>query len=165
MWFYLEKRRKCLFIDHQLTHESYNGLNVNNLPIYICVAFLTWGNHYTDDQILPIIEMIACMGAWCYRITYDAVHLKLLHIFKKYVLENVKEYIWFWTDKIKHTCYIEIIQDQYAIIIDNFIYCFNRLLCALGKGGGLSQILHYISWNWWDKIFFKNYPQVQDIDF
>lgn len=41
MWFYLEKRRKCLFIDHQLTHESYNGLNVNNLPIYICVAFLT----------------------------------------------------------------------------------------------------------------------------
>lgn len=48
----------------------------------------------------------------------------------------MKEYIWFWTDKIKHTCYIEIIQDQYAIIIDNFIYRFNRLLCALGKGGG-----------------------------
>lgn len=44
--------------------------------------------------------------------------------------------MWFWTDKIKHTCYIEIIQDQYAIIIDNFIYRFNRLLCALGKGGG-----------------------------
>lgn len=56
----------------------------------------------------------------------------------------MKEYIWFWTDKIKHTCYIEIIQDQYAIIIDNFIYRFNRLLCALGKGGGLSQILYYI---------------------
>lgn len=75
------------------------------------------------------------MGALCYRITYDVVHLKLLHIFKKYILENAKEYIWFWTDKIKHTCYIEIIQDQYAIIIDNFIYRFNRLLCALGKGG------------------------------
>lgn len=57
----------------------------------------------------------------------------------------MKEYIWFWTDKIKHTCYIEIIQDQYAIIIDNFIYRLNRLLCALGKGGGLSQILYYIS--------------------
>lgn len=67
----------------------------------------------------------------------------------------MKEYIWFWTDKIKHTCYIEIIQDQYAIIIDNFIYRLNRLLCALGKGGGLSQILYYISWNWWDKFFLK----------
>lgn len=59
---------------------------------------------------------------------------------------------WFWTDRIKHTCYIEIIQDQYAI--DNFSYCFNSLLCALGKGWGLWQILYYISWNWWDKIFF-----------
>lgn len=60
---------------------------------------------------------------------------------------------WFWTDRIKHTCYIEIIQDQYAI--DNFSYCFNRLLCALGKGWGLWQILYYISWNWWDKFFFQ----------
>lgn len=51
--------------------------------IYMC-CISYWGNHYTDDQILPIIEMIACMGALCYRITYDAVHLKLLHLFKKY---------------------------------------------------------------------------------
>lgn len=43
MWFYLEKRRKCLFIDHQLTHESYNGLNVNNLPIYIYMLHFLLG--------------------------------------------------------------------------------------------------------------------------
>lgn len=77
----------------------------------------------------------------------------------------MKEYIWFWTDKIKHTCYIEIIQDQYAIIIDNFIYRFNRLLCALGKGGGYHKfyiIFHEIDGT---NFFLKNYPQVQDIDF
>lgn len=68
---------------------------------------------------------------------------------------------WFWTDRIKHTCYIEIIQDQYAI--DNFSYCFNRLLCALGKGWGLWQILYYISWNWWDKIFFSKIIHIYKI--
>lgn len=67
----------------------------------------------------------------------------------------MKEYIWFWTDKIKHTCYIEIIQDQYAIIIDNFIYRLNRLLCALGKGGGVitNFILYFMKLM--GQIFFK----------
>lgn len=67
----------------------------------------------------------------------------------------MKEYIWFWTDKIKHTCYIEIIQDQYAIIEDNFIYRFNRLLSALGRGGGYHKfyiIFHEIDGT---KFFLK----------
>lgn len=156
MWFYLEKRRKCLFIDHQLTHESYNGLNVNNLPIYIYVLHFLLGkplywwpdfaNHWNDSMHGGFMLQ---NYIWCSSFETFALNSE--------VLENVKEYIWFWTDKIKHTCYIEIIQDQYAItqcIIDNFIYRFNRLLCALGKGWGLWQILYYISWNWWDKIFF-----------
>lgn len=65
----------------------------------------------------------------------------------------MKEYIWFWTDEIKHTCYIEIIQEQYAI--DNFIYRFNRLLCALGKGGGIYDYF-YITFHEIDGTnFFK----------
>lgn len=75
----------------------------------------------------------------------------------------MKEYIWFWTDRIKHTCSIEIIQEQYAI--DNFIYRFNRFLCALGKRGGVFMttfILHFMKLM--GQIFFKNYPHIQNID-
>lgn len=74
----------------------------------------------------------------------------------------MKEYFWFFTDKIKHTCYIEIMQDQYAI--GNFItkpskfhnwYSYSlhlalgvSIVMCNGKGGWgwLWLLLYFISW-------------------